>query len=228
MSRIGFVTIGQTPRNDILESMIPSTLSPDIIQHGALDHLARDEIDALRPDPSETPFVTRLTDGSEVLVSKPRLMPHLQQAVDHAVAHGAGSVVILCTGTFPQITAPVPLLFPDRILQSTVDAILPKGTVGVIMPHIDQMDLMRMKWVTDCRSMLGQATSPYTEPENLKEIARQLERDGADLIVLDCMGFTAEMKKAVQEGTSRPVILANRLVGRIIEELSTVTAATNI
>jgi protein AroM len=226
MSRIGFVTIGQSPRNDILASMIPASFSQDIVQYGALDNLTEEEIEVLQPDSSETPFVTRLTNGTEVLVSKDRLMPRLQRAVDYAVDAGAIPVVILCTGSFPHISASVPIIFPDRILQSTVDAILPEGTIGVIMPHIDQMDLMQRKWASETRSMVGNAASPYTAPENLAEIAQQLEREGADLIVLDCMGFTSDMKRAVQEGTSKPVILANRLVGRIIEEISTTDVET--
>jgi protein AroM len=221
MAVIGFVTIGQSPRNDIVETMVPPSLAADIVQFGALDRLSREEIERLGPDETEVPFVTRLNDGTEVLVSKARLMPFMQRAVDSAVNAGATSIVILCTGAFPQITAPVPLIFPDRILQATLEAILPEGKLGVIMPHIDQMELMRSKWETKSRSMIGYAASPYSQPDKLVAIATELEEAGSDLIVLDCMGFTDDMKQLVQQGTCRPVILANRLVGRIIEEIST-------
>jgi len=38
--------------------------------------------------------------------------------------------------------------------------------------------------------------------------------------VMDCMGYTAEMKQAVATA-GVPTILANRLVGRVVEEIVT-------
>jgi protein AroM len=221
MAKIGFVTIGQSPRDDILNSMLPQSLHASVLQSGALDNLTRDVISSLQPEPSETPFVTRLADDTEVLVDKSRLIPHLQAAVNSVIKAGVHSVAILCTGSFPQIESPVPLIFPDRILNATVHALLPTGVVGVVMPHLDQMELMRSKWETAHRSFVGVAASPYSSSGKLLEYGQYLDNEGADIIVLDCMGFTSEMKQAVASGTQKPVILANRLTGRIIEELIT-------
>ena len=221
MSCTAFVTIGESPRDDILYSMIPDWQGSAVIQHGALDSLDAMTLRKLGPGPQETPFVTRMANGEEILVSKPSLMPFLQAAIDRAQADGAGSVVVLCTGAFPSLTADVPLIFPDRILQAAVDAVLPVGRIGVVMPHTDQSDLMRAKWETGMRSMIGAAASPYTSADKLAGIASDLEKQCVDLIVLDCMGFTAEMKATVQQSVTVPVILANRLVGRIVEELAT-------
>lgn len=219
MRRTGFVTIGQAPRNDILESMLPAAFHQHVHQYGALDDLSRDEVERLGPASGETPFVTRLADGSEALVSKSAIMPRVQTAVDLAVSDGASTVVILCTGAFPDLTAPTPLVFPDRVLLANVDALLDSGSLGVIMPHVDQMDLMRRKWTTQRRRFLGVSASPYTRANTLTEVSRNLERDGANMIVLDCMGFTSEMRETVARSVSIPVILANRLIGRVLEEL---------
>ena len=220
MTATGFVTIGQAPRDDILISMLPETPSSHVIQHGALDGLSRSELRELHPDEGETPFVTRLADGSEVLVSKSQLMPYLQSAIERAESDGAGRVVVLCTGAFPSLTSTVPLIFPDRILQANVDALLPTGRIGVVMPHEDQMHIMQEKWATSGRTMVGDAASPYSSPDRLKEIARRMYDSEVDLIVLDCMGFTAEMKATVTTAVVTPVILSNRLVGRVVEELT--------
>jgi protein AroM len=217
--QVGFVTIGQSPRDDILQSMLPPQLHTSVLQQGALDQLERNEIEDLHPATGEVPFVTRLSDGAEVLVSKKRLMPHLQKAVDTVVKAGADIVVILCTGEFPEISAEVPLIYPDRILKATINALLPKGVIGVVMPHEDQMELMRSKWHTNVRRFAGLAISPYSASGALASAGRKLQDDGADIIVLDCMGFTRNMKALVARDTSRSVILANRLVGRVIEEL---------
>lgn len=219
MQRTGLVTIGQAPRNDILDSMLPAAFHQLVLQYGALDDLGQDEVEQLGPAPGETPFVTRLADESEVLVSKSAIMPRVQSAVDLAVADGASSVVILCTGAFPDLTAATPLVFPDRVLLANVNALLDNGSLGVIMPHEDQMDLMRSKWTTQRRRFLGASASPYTSADALVDVSRELERDGANMIVLDCMGFTSEMKETVARSVNMPVILANRLVGRVLEEL---------
>ena len=216
----GFVTIGQSPRNDILDSMIPGIADSVVVQHGALDELGQSDLEELRPAPGETPFVTRLATGEEALVSKDLLMPYLQAAVSRAISDGATSIVVMCTGAFPSLNAAVPLVFPDRILTANVDAILPAGRLGIIMPHEDQHSIMREKWQTSDRVMIGEVASPYSSADRLHEIARRMNEQQVDLIVLDCMGFTAEMKGAVAKGVSVPVVLANRLVGRVVEELS--------
>jgi protein AroM len=222
----GFVTIGQSPRDDIIQSMIPGGDPARIIQHGALDNLSHPTIDSLRPTCEEVPFVTRLTDESEVLVSKAALMPFLQSAVTRAMEDGATSTVVLCTGAFPSLHATVPLIFPDRILKANVDTLLPAGKIGIVMPHEDQMELMRDKWETDQRSMVGAVASPYSSGDQLERIASSM-RGHVDLIVLDCMGFTGEMKEVVALTVDVPVILANRLVGRIVEEISAATPVTS-
>ncbi len=44
---------------------------------------------------------------------------------------------------------------------------------------------------------------------------------GCDLIVLDCMGYTAADKARVRAITNRPVVLAIAAVARVMEELTT-------
>ncbi len=220
MQSIALITIGQSPREDIVASMFGESPPRSIIELGALDNLSRDEIERLRPNEMEHPLVSRLRDGSEVVLAKERLMPHMQSAVDGAVAAGATAVVILCTGEFTQLAIPVPAIYPDRVLVHVIDAVLPSGTVGVMLPHVGQMDTMRQKWTTPSRTFAGTAVSPYTSRDELAGHARELKLQGAGLIVLDCMGFDAEMKRQVAAASGLPVILANRLIGRVVEELN--------
>jgi len=220
MKSIALITIGQSPREDIVASMFGSTSPEGLIERGALDHLSSAEIDELTPRPSEHPLVSRLRDGSEVVIAKERLMPHMQTAVDSAIGDGAGLVVILCTGEFTQLSVPVPAVYPDRVLGHVVEAVLPKGRVGVMLPHPGQMQSMCDKWRTYTRTFDGVAVSPYTGAEELSRQATCLKERGADLIVLDCMGFDLMMKRTVAVASGLQVILANRLVGRVVEELT--------
>lgn len=224
MPRIGLVTIGQAPRHDLAVEMFPATPGGpglEFLHAGALDDLDPAGIDALAPRDGEVPLVTRLRDGREVVVDKQRLVPHLAGAVERVVGAGAGVVVILCTGDFPGLTARVPLVFPDRVVRGTVDALLPGGVLGVLMPHPGQATMMQRKWAAEGRELRCAAASPYTGPSELAACAAELRAAGAQLIVMDCMGYTAAMKEAVVRATGLPTIQANRLVGRIVEEVAT-------
>jgi protein AroM len=219
MRTFGCLTIGQAPRDDVLWSMIPRVNNRDVIQHGALDGLTLEQVKDLHPKDTEKPLVSRMRDGTEVLLSKGRLIPHLQSAVDRAVADGAEALVILCTGEFAGLNLPRPTIFPDRVLGGVVKALLTTGTIGVLMPHLGQMETMRKKWESPAHHFIGAAASPYSAPDDLAALARRLADDGADLLVMDCMGYTAEMKASVSSAVGIPVILANRLIGRVIEEM---------
>jgi len=220
MHDIALITIGQSPREDIVASMFDGRAPRALVECGALDDLSREEIRALQPHEGEHPLVSRLRDRTEVVIAKERLMPHMQAALDRAVKEGAAIAVILCTGEFSQLTIPIPAIYPDRVLVHTIDALLPSGTVGVMLPHAGQMETMHRKWTTPSRTFVGTAVSPYTAQVELGRRAEWLKLQEARLIVLDCMGFDGPMKHVVAEASGLPTILANRLVGRVVEELT--------
>ncbi|HUZ02269.1 MAG TPA: AroM family protein [Thermomicrobiaceae bacterium] len=220
MNRIGLITIGQGPRDDVVASMFDARPPAGLLQAGALDLLDDDAIGRLGPRPGDDPLVTRLGDGREVEIAEGRIVEHLQGALDRVVDAGAGIVVVLCTGEFPELRSRVPIIFPDRLLRGTVDALLPAGVLGVLMPHRGQGSLMSRKWATATRSIACAVASPYTESSVLAMRARELASRDVDLIVMDCMGYDRRMKSAVAAAVGLPTMLANRLVGRIVEEIA--------
>lgn len=218
MPQTGFATIGQSPRDDVLRSMFPHASPGEILQAGALDDTSETDLDHLAPGPTDTPFVTRMRDGREVLVNEQSLKPYLQQAVDRISDLGAGTIVVLCTGAFPDLRAGVPLVFPDTILRANVNALVPRGTLGVVMPNAGQRGMMQEKWAHPDRRLITVSVSPYTAAATPDQTAIDALAD-CDLIVLDCMGFSEDMRSAWQQNLGGPVILANRLVGRVLEEI---------
>jgi protein AroM len=61
--------------------------------------------------------------------------------------------------------------------------------------------------------------SPYQGTEELKNAARELMEEEVDIIFMDCMGYTKEMKEVVKKITGKPVILPRTLITGIINEL---------
>lgn len=216
---LGLVTIGQSPRPDVRISMFNERAPLGLLEAGALDELTFSEITALAPDDGDHPLVTRLRDGEEVVVAKRAIVPLLQAAVDRVEREGATVVCVLCTGAFPALTARGRLVFPDRILEGTVNALLPTGMIGVLMPHPGQQAMMERKWQHAQRRVVTAAVSPYAGSDGFADAARELAAAGAELIVMDCMGFDRAMQERVRAAVDLPVILANGLVGAVLGEL---------
>lgn len=216
---IGLVTIGQAPRNDITASMFEDAMTGQILQFGALDGLNESEISALAPGLDDNVLVSRLTDGTEVELGKSRITPLVQSAVDRAVEAGASLVCVLCTGSFSGLTSDVPMVFPDHLVLAMVDALLPAGRLGILMPHEGQREYMIRKWSRSGRDVVTSAVSPYGSAEDLTGEARRLCEAGAQLLVMDCMGFTREMERTVRAvAQDIPVVLSNGVVGALIIE----------
>ena len=216
--KIGFVTIGQSPRSDILEDLKPFLGTLKIMERGALDSLSSDELEAVAPLPDETPYVSRLRDGSQVLLSPEKILQPLQKAVDSVVKSGAEMVVVLCTGSLPTLQCPVPLLFPGRLLRSFVKGVLlPEGILGVVVPLSEQAATARESWNPITPHVHTASLSPYLDLATEIEECQTLE--GCDLIVMDCLGYTTGHKAMLKRLLNINTVLARTVMARAVQEL---------
>ena len=217
--KVGFVTIGQSPRTDILEDIGPLLEPIGVLERGALDGLSRVELDALAPAPGEPAYVSRLRDGTQVLLSQDRLLPRLQQAIDWVVARGVGMVVVLCTGDFPTLRCSVPLLFPGRLLRSFVRTVLSssEGVLGVLVPLPEQETAARQSWAALTPRVRTASFSPYVDSVRAPEACLALE--GCSVVVMDCLGYTSRHEEAVRQLLGVPVVLARTVVARAVRRL---------
>ncbi len=92
--------------------------------------------------------------------------------------------------------------------------------MGVITPLPEQIPQTRDSWQAVGIDPLLEAASPYESLDPVIEAALRLKEKGADLIVLDCMGFTEEAKDAVRRASSRPTVCARTIVRRVLGELA--------
>ena len=221
--KIGAVTIGQSPRTDVMPAFTAVAGGAlDVVQAGALDGLSLEDITRhVTPDPGEQyHLVTRLTDGTEVILSRTKVQPLLQEAIGRVVAAGAVAVVILCTGEFAGLSAPVPLLSPEVLLSGVVEAVAAGKHLGVVIPLPEQVPQARRRWARTADKVTVVAASPYGKMDDIRRAARKLAEVGADLVVLDCIGFGPQMKDAVGATVHRPVFLPQTLVARVAAEMA--------
>jgi protein AroM len=201
-------------------SMFERTGGQQLLQIGALDGLDGDAISRLAPTDAEHPLVTRLRDGTEVVVAKERITPLMEEAVSRLEEAGSTLVCVLCTGEFNLPSVRARVIYPDRVLLGVVDALLPQGAIGIIIPHAGQSASMIRKWSTAARTVEIAVYSPYDAESNIASAAERLIASNVELIVLDCMGYTRQMQREAQIRSDIPVILANRMVGAVLEALT--------
>ena len=222
MAEIGAITIGQSPRVDIIPEL-QELLGPDAVfrEKGALDGLTKEQVAAMRPVGDNGVLVTRMRDGSSVIISDEAVVPRVQDCVRDLESQ-VSAIVLLCTGTFSQLEARVPILIPEYLLLNFVRGMV--GTkslkLGLLTPDEGQFKHQEVRWRTVVPDVVLRAASPYDGLEAVLEEGRHFQADGVDAVVLDCMGYTGEMKAALRRELPCPVILARAVVGRFAAELA--------
>ena len=86
LEKIGMITIGQSPRIDIIPEM-REVLGRDveILEAGALDGLALEEVKKFYPKGRDYILCTRMSDGTEVIVAKRFIVPRVQKCIDFLI-----------------------------------------------------------------------------------------------------------------------------------------------
>ena len=98
MKKIGAITVGQSPRVDLIPEIQPILGdSVEIIQAGALDGLSKEEIAKFVPRPGENVLVSRLTDGTSATFGESYILPRLQLCIDDLEQQGVSLILFLCT-----------------------------------------------------------------------------------------------------------------------------------
>ncbi len=225
--RLGIVTIGQSPRVDVVPEFIDAFGStPQIEQYGLLDGLTREEIASLAPrDPEDQTLVTRLKDGTEVRLSEKRVVERLPQAVADMERRGVDVIVLFCTGAFPPVASTVPVLYPSAIVGAVVAAVLSSRKGGgarlcVVAPAREQFPMLARKWEGTGATLLFEFLSPYTSGDSeILECAGSVARLQCDMIVLDCIGYTEKIRSVFASVARVPVILPRSLLARVAAEL---------
>jgi protein AroM len=222
MGTLGTLTIGQAPRSDvvpIIDRHLPERVR--CIHRGVLDGLSNAEIAVgYLAEPGEAALVTRLKDGRVVQLSRSRTRDGAERAPKRLEAEGCDVILILCTGTFEGLESKHAwLVEPDHIIPATVAGLVEKRQLGIIVPIASQIDSERDKWDPLVRPPLFAAVSPYSDgPEAVLAAGERLQAEGAEAVLLDCIGFT-ERHRDTLAALDMPVILSNAIVAKVVGEL---------
>lgn len=201
---IGALTIGQSPRPDLiapLEKMLPNH---EIIQAGALDGLRPEELPKISK--AAYPLVTRMDDGSLVMVEESYISPKLQNSLEQLEVKGVSATLLLCAGTFAQLEGIRPLFKPFNIACDVLSALNMKS-LGLIAPLLEQEPAIRQRW-----EKLGWRTTVWTaDLENQdqafhRQLTNQIQTNRLDCIVLDYFGHPLGRVAQLQRSIHLPVL----------------------
>lgn len=216
MPLIGAVTIGQSPRDDVVPEMALFIPGARWIEAGALDGLDEEGLAALAPKEDDFPLVTRLQDGRSTVVGERAVTPLLQDAVARVEAQ-ADLLIVLCTGQLA-IRSRKPLLFPGHVLASVVTAVHGGRRIVVLTPHEAQVPVQLGRWRERGLDAAVLFASPYAHTD-FSAVGQRAGETGAALVVMDCLGYTLAMKDAVVKASGLPALLVRSIVARVGAEL---------
>ena len=222
MTRVGLITVGQAPRNDVVPDMAQILGADiDILEAGALDGLSREQIAKLAPEGDDEILVTRLADASSVFVGKSHVIPLVEARIATLEDRGTALNVVLCTGAFPRLRARKPLLEPQQLLLGLLRAMTFPGRLGVLTPSERHVPQTGERWRKSGFDPVVAALSPYEEddPRAVRAASEALRAGGAGIVVMDCIGFRRKTRDEVAHLTGAPTLVANLLVARVAAEL---------
>ncbi len=220
--RLAVITIGQAPRVDVLPIIYQFFAPEEVVHVGVLDELSAAEIHALAPTTAKGLLTSRLKDGTAVYLSKEKIYPLLNEKIQFAEQQGCDLIYLLCTGSFTGLKTTTSLLIePDKVLGSFLQQINSGDyKLGVLLPLADQKAEIAVKY-QEIRAVVYTALSPYEKQTEAKvaKAAQFFKAENCDLILLDCMGYSKELKQRLLQKTGIKTLISNEMISAMLAVL---------
>ena len=219
MKKIGMLTIGQSPRDDIVPGLMEILGEGiEIVEAGALDDHTLDDVNRIDLNPDDYILVSRMRDGAEIKITKKYVVPLMQRQLNKIEAQGVRVTVVMCTGEFPPFKSKGLVVTPSEILRGVLMGALKEGRLGVVFPAAEQEAYAEKEFGRPGVEVYADHVSPY-ETDDVEGLLKRLKEQDLDLIFLNCFGFPRWLKEKIVEATGKPVIQSNALIARVLKEL---------
>lgn len=217
--RVGLITIGCRENRPNWADLI-ARLEPEVEVDftGVLDGLTREEIEReFAFVPGENYLVTEVPWASSIQLREETAKKYMLRRAEEHFANGVDTVLVLCTGDFDRPHADGTLfLLPEDLLYGILSG-LRQERLGFIVPEPDQIPFSRKQYAS--LNPIIKASSPYGSMEDLAKTAAQFKDEPVDVIVTDCMGFTAEMGQIVARESGKQVLVPRLVLPKLIKAL---------
>ncbi len=209
--QVATITIGQSPRKDMVPELVAGFPSHvEITEFGVLDDISSQELSGIASKTGESCLVSKLRDGTEVLMSHSKVVSRLAILLHRIDDMEYNLIVVLCTGTAPMVSLNTPCIWAMLLLDNAIsDLEQDSCNVGVIVPDFQQIPASTQHHYT--------SASPYTNTSNaLKQAANELS--DCKNIFMKCMGYSEAMRTEVQSLTNAKVLTPRVLVSKAVSE----------
>lgn len=222
---IGIITIGQSPRPDMVPEMRPHWRQVAVVEAGALDGLDDGRLQTMAAavptaEPDEEILTSRLRDGGSLTFTRRDVLPLVQQRIAELEAAGVVANLLVCTGSFPPLRHERPLHTAESLLVPGVGALAAGAPIGVVCPLPAQREGSVAKFAGVAPRVETADADPYGADQSaFTAAAQELTAAGSELLVLDCMGYTEQHRQWIAAASQVPVVLARSVVARLFGEV---------
>ena len=219
---LAILTIGVVPMSEVLPLLTEYIDEQHITHHSLLGKMSREDVMAdYAVEPGDDPLLTLLNDNQIAHVSRQKVERDLQSVVEVLDNQGYDVIILMSTAAIKSMAARNSILLePLRIIPPLVASIVDGHQVGVIVPVAELLAAQEKKWqVLQMPPVYSLANPVHGSEQQLIDDGQALLDQGADVIMLDCLGFHQRHRDILQQALDVPVLLSNVLIARLASEL---------
>ncbi|ENE9454171.1 AroM family protein [Salmonella enterica subsp. enterica serovar Litchfield] len=219
---LAILTIGVVPMSEVLPLLTEYIDEQHITHHSLLGKMSREDVMAdYAVEPGDDPLLTLLNDNQIAHVSRQKVERDLQSVVEVLDNQGYDVIILMSTAAIKSMAARNSILLePLRIIPPLVASIVDGHQVGVIVPVAELLAAQEKKWqVLQMPPVYSLANPVHGSEQQLIDAGQALLDQGADVIMLDCLGFHQRHRDILQQALDVPVLLSNVLIARLDSEL---------
>ena len=217
--KIGLIAMGSRENRPQWQDLI-GRLEPELEVEmvGVLDGLTQEEIETrFSYRPGENYIVTEMPWDYTAHISEEKAKAEVLRLARQLFDGGARTVLVLCTGDFdrPEESGGL-FLLPEDLMFGILSGLRQKR-LGFIVPEPDQIGESERQYAA--LNPIVKASSPYGTMEDLARTAARFREEPVDVVVTDCMGFTAEMGQIVARESGKQVLVPRLILPKLIKAL---------
>ncbi|EKA4375125.1 AroM family protein, partial [Salmonella enterica] len=207
---LAILTIGVVPMSEVLPLLTEYIDEQHITHHSLLGKMSREDVMAdYAVEPGDDPLLTLLNDNQIAHVSRQKVERDLQSVVEVLDNQGYDVIILMSTAAIKSMAARNSILLePLRIIPPLVASIVDGHQVGVIVPVAELLAAQEKKWqVLQMPPVYSLANPVHGSEQQLIDAGQALLDQGADVIMLDCLGFHQRHRDILQQALDVPVLL---------------------
>ena len=214
--RVAFVTIGQSPRDDVVPDILRSLDGPiESLEYGILDEVTLEGLSQASPGPDDPALLTRLRDGSDVVLSMDWTCRRIREIYRDVSVREIDLVVLMSTILGEAVAPAGATVYCDRVIDRAVAGFADAGQkLGIVLSLDGQED-----HIAHGKGGSNWGLVAIARPGDREALSTALMKlGGCDIIMLHSVSYTEAECEAAKLISGKPVVLARHLVVNAIRD----------